>query len=108
MLYITCSQIIKARNQVFLHLEGVYVATLADLLPHKLRYLGDESSLLSLEMLREIYMLVKGKETDKAAKCNKFEREGNRQNNKMTKEIPDIKLMTKGFRDILRNRYLGC
>ena len=38
--------------------RDVYIPYLANLLQPKLRYLGDKMSLLSIEMLREAYMLV--------------------------------------------------
>ena len=38
--------------------RDAYIPMLANLLQPKLRYLGDKSSLLSIEMLRETYMLV--------------------------------------------------
>ena len=55
---------------------------LANLLQPKLRYVGDKSSLFSVEMLREAYMLTAvylGRARDK-------------QPSKMTKEIPNFKV----------------
>ena len=37
--------------------RNVYILTLANLLQPKLLYLGDKSSLLSIDMLREAYMM---------------------------------------------------
>ena len=38
--------------------RDVYTPTVANLLQPKLRYLGDKSSLLSMEMLKEVYVLA--------------------------------------------------
>ena len=38
--------------------RDIYIPTLAYLLPPKLKYLGDKSSLLSIEILREAFMLA--------------------------------------------------
>ena len=60
----------------------VYISTLANLLQPKLRYLGDASALLSVEMLWEVYRLA----------AVNVKKERDRQPIKVIKEIPKYKV----------------
>ena len=53
-------QMARARSQHFFLLFGrdMYIPTLANLLQPILQYLGEKSSLLLIEMLREVFMLA--------------------------------------------------
>ena len=60
--YTTYNFLLNGQNQesaFFLMFDrDVFIPTLANLLQPKFRYLGKKSSLLSIEMLREVYMLA--------------------------------------------------
>ena len=62
--------------------RDVYIPTVANQVQAKLRYLGDKSSLLSVEMLREAYMLA----------AIHFKRTRDRQPSKGTKKISKSKV----------------
>ena len=83
-LLTTFSLTVKAKNQAFpLCLEGMFISpTLANLLQSMIRHVRDESSLCSLEMLSEAYMLA----------AVNLKRARDRQPNKVIKAKPIFKV----------------